>query len=385
MKKEILIICPFYPPNLGGVETHLKLLTEYLDKKGYLIYVLTYCPLVTKINYLSFEKKGNIIIRRYRWFRGNLFDKLTPHPVLQFLYIIPGLLFNSFFWMLRHHNKIQVIHAHGFAGSFISRIITLPFPKIKKVASIHFIYKKLSSNTVFGKIFKWIFIKFDKVLLTSSQSIKEFRSVGVPVNKLTLFRLWLTQENYQQKNKIKSKNDLNINKKYKMIILFIGRTLRMKGVFNLLEVAKLIPKDILIIALGGGPDEELLAWQSKGVENFLYKGRVSEEIKADCLGAADFLILPSISEETQPIVIMEALLSGRPVIVTNKGGAKELIDESVGIVIEPSVAKIKETILYYYNHPQKREYLEMNARNYGLKNFSEKNAQEIVEYYFRDK
>ena len=66
--KGILILTPFFSPNTGGVETHLDDLVEYLVKRSYQVYVLTYQPLMNNIQAQSVEKKPNLEIRRIKWF-----------------------------------------------------------------------------------------------------------------------------------------------------------------------------------------------------------------------------------------------------------------------------------------------------------------------------
>jgi len=47
-KKGILILIPFFSPNIGGVETHLGNLVSILDKKGSRVFVQAYSPLTTE-------------------------------------------------------------------------------------------------------------------------------------------------------------------------------------------------------------------------------------------------------------------------------------------------------------------------------------------------
>ena len=39
-KKGILLLTPFFSPNIGGVETHLDDLVKALDKRGYIVLIL---------------------------------------------------------------------------------------------------------------------------------------------------------------------------------------------------------------------------------------------------------------------------------------------------------------------------------------------------------
>ena len=54
-QKGVLILTPFFSPNIGGVETHLDNLVSNLDDKGYRIFVQTYSPLTTENT--SWKKK----------------------------------------------------------------------------------------------------------------------------------------------------------------------------------------------------------------------------------------------------------------------------------------------------------------------------------------
>jgi glycosyltransferase involved in cell wall biosynthesis len=93
---KILMITPFFSPNIGGVETHLDDLCEYLRKRGHKIFVITYQPLTTNVKALKFERDQNLEVRRIGWFGYSLFHKLEPYPLLEFMYLTPILLVYSF-------------------------------------------------------------------------------------------------------------------------------------------------------------------------------------------------------------------------------------------------------------------------------------------------
>ena len=63
MNQSVLIITPFFSPNIGGVETHLDDLVDALDKNGYKVYVQTYSPLTTDTEaWRAKEKKEKIFL-----------------------------------------------------------------------------------------------------------------------------------------------------------------------------------------------------------------------------------------------------------------------------------------------------------------------------------
>ena len=106
-KQGVLILTPFFSPNIGGVETHLDNLVSILDEKGYKVFVQTYSPITTaNIPWKKSERIGNNTqINRYKWFGKNLFHKLENHPVLDFLYLTPYLFCSVSFFMATNSQK----------------------------------------------------------------------------------------------------------------------------------------------------------------------------------------------------------------------------------------------------------------------------------------
>ena len=85
--KGILIICPFFHPNIGGVETHLSDLTKALSQK-YQVFVQTYSPITTpNTDWKKIEKSKNLIIYRHHHFGKTLSHSLEKYPLLQFFYL----------------------------------------------------------------------------------------------------------------------------------------------------------------------------------------------------------------------------------------------------------------------------------------------------------
>ena len=98
---KVLILTPFFSPNVGGVETHFDDLTEFLLKRGHKVFVITYQPLTTRLKAKAKEKKGNLFVRRISWFGHNWFPKLEKRPFWVCLYLLPGLFLYSFYFLIK--------------------------------------------------------------------------------------------------------------------------------------------------------------------------------------------------------------------------------------------------------------------------------------------
>lgn len=86
----VLILSPFFSPNVGGVEAHLNKLINCLNKRGIKVIVLTYQPLTTPAKGPAVEKREGVEIRRIKWFGMGLFHRLEPYAILELLYLFPG-------------------------------------------------------------------------------------------------------------------------------------------------------------------------------------------------------------------------------------------------------------------------------------------------------
>lgn len=376
--KNILIICPFFRPNIGGVESHLNLLTQYLVKHNYQTTVLTYKPITTKTDkYIKFEKSKNLIIHRYWWFGQKIFDKTTPYPLLQFFYIVPGLLLHSFIYLLKNRNNIDVIHAHGFASAFITRFCCLFFKNKKIIVSTHYIYPNLDISKISTKILKWTFQGFNKILTVSYQSGQQLEKIGINKNKIQQYHHWLDSKIYKPLPK------QNKSKKYKLYLLFVGRIIAMKGVFNLLKVAKKIPF-VSFTIIGDGPDYSQLKKESVNFKNIKLLGKKDPLSIIKYYQENDFTVLPSIAPEAQPMTVMESLMCGTPVITTNKGSVTNMYSSDVGISINPTENNLFQTIIGLSEKPDTIIKMKSLCRPFALKNFGSQNADIIINSYNHD-
>jgi glycosyltransferase involved in cell wall biosynthesis len=113
-----------------------------------------------------------------------------------------------------------------------------------------------------------------------------------------------------------------------------------KNISGLLESLKIIDDkgiDFQCTLIGEGMDLDLMKEKAKELQlinKVSFTGLLQGQALADELSSGDFLVLSS-NYENMPVVILEALASGLPVVSTNVGGIKEMIDDTKGILVEP--------------------------------------------------
>ena len=376
---RVLMISPFFSPNIGGVETHLDDLCAYLQKRGHRVFVITYQPLTTRVRAPRFESRQNLEVRRIEWLGYNLFHRLEPYPLLEFIYLTPMLLVYSLLFLFRYRNDVDVIHAHGLNAAFVAKMLAGPFRK-RAVVSIHAIYN-LSERPMLARLMKISLSSFDTVLTLANRSKEELLKIGLVNDKVKVFTNWVDQEAFRPMDKAECKKELGLEGKF--VVLFVGRLLEIKGVKLLLEVAMRVAdiKDVLFVFVGDGPLANEVKNSTGSFNNVFYVGKVEKEKLIAYYNAADVVIVPSIYEEGFGRVILEALSCGTPVIASNKGGVPEALDQSVGILIEPKIDEIQRAIESLYTHSEKLANLRRNCRIYAENRFTENNARAIENGY----
>ena len=121
-------------------------------------------------------------------------------------------------------------------------------------------------------------------------------------------------------------------------VLFLGRLDTKKGVYDLLRafatVKAQVPGARLILAGEGEvPQVQALAAQLGVLDALVLPGWVGEEQRAALLATAGVFVLPSHFEQ-MPMVVLEAMVAGTPVVATSVGGVpRMLVDGACGHLV----------------------------------------------------
>jgi glycosyltransferase involved in cell wall biosynthesis len=375
--KGILILTPFFSPNIGGTERQLDDLTSALDGLGYKVYVQTYSPLTTQTPWLKYEKRGkNIFIIRYHWLGKNIFHKVEKFPFLSFIYLTPYLFIRAFIWLLLNKNKITTIHAQGLNASLIGVVFSKIFNK-KLITSIHAVYE-INPSSFLAKLNYFILKKSDKILATSQRSLDELESFGIERKKLDVFIPWIDQKIFKPYNRYQSRQDLGLENIF--TVFFLSRLIKKKGARVLIKVAKLLPYINFVFA-GIGPESGYISNESIKHKNIIFAGTLKQSVIPKYFSAADIYCFPTQYEEGFGLVLAEALSCGTPIITSNLGAIPKVVDSSVAVLVKPTVTNLKNAIIDLYSHPKKLSTLRSHTLTYAKKHFSSKNVLLISRYY----
>ena len=135
-------------------------------------------------------------------------------------------------------------------------------------------------------------------------------------------------------------------------VIFMGRVNNLqKGIRRLISVVRILNKlkpVIRVIAVGSGPDHTLL--EGLHCENFHYFGYVDSKKKMELLANANLLLITS-NMDPFPLVCIEGLFSGLPVVSTPVPGPEEIFSmiPDSGMIAGFSPRKLAKYVISYYD------------------------------------
>ena len=155
----------------------------------------------------------------------------------------------------------------------------------------------------------------DSIAVPSSYAAQTFASHGIPLNKILVNPYGVDLEYFSP-----SRSRTNERPK----ILFVGQVGLRKGVPELLSAFSRLSKDADLCLIGpldaGMPDPSQLKVQ--------HLGAMPISALPDYYRSADIFCLPSW-EEGFPLVLLQAMASGLPVVTTDTSGAKDIINPGI--------------------------------------------------------
>lgn len=318
-KQKIAVFTTAYHPLVGGAEIAIREITRRL-KDRFDFYIIT-SRFRRDLPKSEVRPEGTVIRLGF----GTPFDKWLL-PILAPLF---------------HRGSASIVLGVDIGqGSLAAAVLKCINPRVRFILNIQYggSEKDLSRgySGLHGLLFKFMLGRADYVTAISKYLLDEARKYGyrgpaeVIPNGVDLLKFQNT--NYKLQTKHKTQNT--------KVIITTSRLVPKNGVDILIksiaDVKKTIP-DIQCWIIGGGPERknlELLTTDYQLQTNIKFFGEVPHEKIHEYLHKADIFVRPSRSEG-MGISFVEALAAGLPIIGTNVGGIKDIIqDGKTGIFVK---------------------------------------------------
>ncbi len=169
-------------------------------------------------------------------------------------------------------------------------------------------------------------------------------------------------------------------------ILYFGRLSREKGVKKLIDAAEILQCRFVII--GTGPEETVLKKYADDISNVEFKGFQTGRILENFVRYSRAVVFPSEGCENAPYSAMEAMALGKPLIVSDKGGLPELVENGKNGYVyqsERGVGALAECIRKI-NRLTREEYRDMSecSQSKARKLFDPQQYIDELEKYYKE-
>jgi glycogen(starch) synthase len=168
-------------------------------------------------------------------------------------------------------------------------------------------------------------------------------------------------------------------------LLFVGRTTREKGLDLLIDAGVSLRErsvEFFLTVVGDiRPDHELCRRAREHSLPVEFVGlRGNTEARA-MMAEADLLVVPS-RYDACPVVAIEALTAGTPVVATSVGGLPELVQSGeTGVVVPPDSAALASAISEIARDPQRHHAMRLAARRAGERFLWRSRVREVLATY----
>ena len=332
---KLCIVTHTFLPHVGGIERVVYEQSKLLIKRHFNLMVLTH---------------KNYTPNRYVYDGINVrcYDALNIGFRLGIPYPIPNVTSCKPF--LEEIKSNDIIHAHGhpylssLTAAKLARRYGKPFVLTQHNTFIEYNgiwdnVEKINDLTI-GKQN----LKEAKKIITVSNATKDYvLRLGADPCKVEVIHNGVDLKRFKLIKGARAAVRKNLGIPEEAVVVTTVRRLVYKnGIDTLIESAKVTVQknpQLVYLIIGKGPDfvDVKARIAQLGLEkNFLLAGFVPDEDLPNFYNAADFFVLPSKSGEGLPLVTLEAMSCGLPILSTDVGGIKEVLVTDYSKLIPPN-------------------------------------------------
>jgi glycosyltransferase involved in cell wall biosynthesis len=238
--------------------------------------------------------------------------------------------------------EIDIVHGHGTCAYGHMRLHD--FPTVVKMHSTWAAetarYRQMGSGPgtvmsmrAYSRMDRYCARKADHLICITRAVAKETEDFySVPMSRMTVVHNGVDVPAFQNASsrRQETRDELDLGG---LVVAYVGRLERHKGVHNLVRAASTLPVELLI--LGDGSQRQSLETlaQRMGLKA-TFTGFVDHEDIPRYYAAADVVCHPSLYEPLGNVVL-ESMAAGKPIVAAHSGGLGEVFKEGTGALVEP--------------------------------------------------
>jgi glycosyltransferase involved in cell wall biosynthesis len=380
VQTKLCIVTHTFLPHVGGIERVVYEQCKRLMRKRFETMVLTHRNYTAK-NYV------------FDGIKVQCYDSLNIGFRLGIPYVIPQISsFKTFLETVKSNDLIHV-HGHPYLSSFLAAKIAKRYSKplvltqhntFIEYNNIWDTVEKLNDLAIGKQVLK----EADKIIVVSNATKNYVLSLGAAPEKIEVLHNGVDLNRFKPSSEVKDemRKKLGISKDAR-VVLTVRRLVYKNGIDTLIASAEIAVKKnpkLVFVVVGKGPDFDEVKEKivQLGMQrNLRLTGFVSDRDLPFYYNVADLFALPSKSGEGLPLVALEAMATGLPVIATNVGGTSEVINEAYGKLVPPnSPNSLAEAILEF--SLKDLSVIKKNLRIMMEQKYSwDKNVEKLIKIY----
>ncbi len=380
VQTRLCIVTHTFLPHVGGIEKVVYEQSKRLLQKNFEPQVVT-----------SRIQTGKSYV--FDGINVECYESMNAGFRLGIPYVIPNITSFGTFTKAVKNSKIVHAHGHPYLSSLLAAKLAKQYDKpfvltqhntFIEYNSIFDDVERLNDLTVGKENLK----EAEKIIAISNATKDYVLSLGAKPSKVKVLHNGVDLNRFQPLPNVKEemRRKLGIPQDAK-VVLTVRRLVYKNGVDTLIDSANLAVKKnpkIVFLVVGKGPDMSSVQMQVKqlGIEqNFRLTGFVPDADLPMYYNTADVFVLPSKSGEGLPLVALEAMACGLPVIATNVGGISEIMIDGYGRLVPPNQPQaFAKAILEFAETDFSSRKTELRAivkEKYGW----DKNVERLMEIY----
>jgi glycosyltransferase involved in cell wall biosynthesis len=286
-------------------------------------------------------------------------------------------------WLRGH--EVDVINTHSSTDTWLAALAGLTCGKVPPIVRTRHISAAIPNN----RATRWLYTRATRHIVTTGEKLREqlIRDNGYPAQRITSVPTGIDIARYMPGDKGAARRRLGLDDA-KHYIGIVATLRSWKGHHHLLEAfARLDAPEWRLLIVGDGPRREFIG---KMVADLGLADRVhlaGHQDNAELwLQALDIFCLPSYANEGVPQAILQAMLSGLPVVTTAVGSIGEVVaQEATGLIVprehpEQLAAALQRLIA----EPELAARLGAAARAEAIERFGLEHMLEGMERVFGD-
>ncbi len=330
MSLRICRVSRSFSPAVGGLERHVELLSRYQARQRHELWVLQ--PARDD----ELEPGVTLIRVDLGWLSRKIYEGPTAAKFATGVFASRAARAAR---RLHRAHGFDVVHVHG---DLIEAACLGSWGRLSRVPVILTLHSGLNRRRLYRMLAKRLHWLIDGFVAVSPAIRETLVQLGIEPDRIAVISSGVEVSRFRppeadERAAARASLGLQVSE---MLVVSVGRLHAVKAYGDLIRAASAFGREpARFVVVGDGPEANTLRRQAHDLPNVQFVGRVNHDGIKQYLHAADVFVLPSRDfsgiTEGVPTALLEAMACGLPVVCTDAGAMRDLIQEGQNGLVVP--------------------------------------------------